>query len=194
MICSIIIPSKWRFDRLKKSIAAFYETAEPVNFEIIVRLEEDDPESISRQLELHEFGNNLSVHVRPTKPYDMDNGFLWNDMIPIAKGTWHQYWSDDQIIFGKGWDDQLKEVPTHGFIVHPEIHQLNESIYRHDCGGPTPFFPANAIKKYGYDIIPWPLDSHIYQVFVVKHHWKCHFLKGIRVWHQRKSDRTLPIA
>lgn len=194
MTCSVLLPSLWRFEKLKKSVASFYETSSPENFEIIIRLHEKDDESISRIDELQSFGNNLSVKIMGEKPDGAGNNFLWNGIRPFAKGAWHQYWSDDMTITGSGWDKQLSELPTHGIIAHPEWHQLGGSEYRLNECGPVPFVPARCLEQYGFSTLLEPPDTTLDNILRIKHGWKSYFLPGIRVIHDRHADKTLPIA
>jgi len=192
MLCSVLIPSLWRFDKLKRAIKSFYATADKSQFEMLIRLQENDEESVRRQGELSGFGYNLTVFVGRPKPEGVGNSWLWNDMMQHATGDWHQYWSDDQTISGD-WSTQLAALPIKGIVAQPEIHQLNNSRYLSDKLGPTPFIPRDAFTNTGMNELPEPIDTGgVLHLF--KNGWNHVFLKGVGVHHIREADRTLPVA
>ena len=192
MLCSILIPSLWRFDKLKQAIKSFYATASKDQFEMIVRLQDNDRESMGRIAELSAFGSTLQILVGHEKPEGLGNAWLWNEMVSAASGDWHQYWSDDMTISGD-WSTQLAGLPTEGVIAHPEIHQLNNSRYRNDKLGPVPFIPKGAFASIGVKELPEPVDTNGASL-LYNAGWNHVFLKGVGVHHLREADRTLPMA
>jgi len=193
ILCSILIPSLWRFNKLKQAIGSFYVTAPRDAFEVLVRLQENDPESIARKDELLRMGDNLRVWVGPPKPKGQGNSMLWNYLVPHASGKWHQYWSDDMMIDGD-WSQQMAQLPLTGVIAQPEIHRLNNSRYLNDNAGPVPFVPATAWAEAGLKELPEPIDTKAWEIFCVQRQWRAVFLKGVSVIHNRVSDATLPNA
>ena len=102
-ICSVLIPSRKRFDRLIKSIRSFYDTADDANnFETIVRLHASCPGDTSRISEILAIDGAIKIIVGRDKTPLEYNNMLWNECDRIAVGTWRQYWSDDMVIEGKG--------------------------------------------------------------------------------------------
>lgn len=130
----------------------------------------------------------------PDKPEGAGNEMLWNDLLPLARGQWLQFWSDDMTITGKGWDTQLEQIEQTGYVVHPAVHQLNESIYSKNIDGPVPFVPATAMSSFGYPIFTKVPDVQIHEVLVTQQGWIVKFLPGISVQHNRVEDRTTAIA
>lgn len=191
-LCSVMIPSRWRFDSLIRSVKSWHEfSASPDSFEILVRLHDSDTESMDRQDELTQLGVRVFHGRDKIKPEA--NNWLWNQLRPHATGIWHQYWSDDMQIFDSGthWDELLARIPTEGFIVQPEIHKLNDSIYAAHDAGPVPFVPAKCMEKFGFDGVLEPPDTTLDNVLRVSGGWKTYFLKGVGVFHDRHVDRTL---
>lgn len=192
-LVSILIPSLRRFDQLLKSVDSFYATADdPDNFEVIVRLHHSDDESFRRMEEIERDG--LIVFVGRDKKPGEGNAFLWNELAELAKGDWHQYWSDDMTIHGQGWDTLLSKIQPNKVIVHPEIHRLNTSIYLDDEGGPVPFVPSDAFQSCGYNEMPNVPDLSVNEILRDKFKWPVKFLEGIGVYHSRRVDSTLPVS
>ncbi len=193
-LCSVLLPSLGRFDKLLRAIQSFYDTVEnPNNIEVLVRLHFSDREAMERRNELFHFGRNIWVTIGEDKPEGAGNAVLWNELLPIAKGTWLQLWSDDMEIVGHGWDTKLEKMPTTGVIVHPEIHQLNESQYPNDARGPVPFIPRTAMHFFADEKFHAVPDVAIPNVLIPLG-WKVRFLEGVGVRHDRHEDATTALA
>lgn len=194
-LVSVLIPSLWRFDKLLLAIRSFYATADkPERIQMLVRLHHSDEEAWGRRSEINGIDRYIRVLWEANKPPGAGNEVLWNELLPLAHGLWHQYWSDDMQIVGKGWDTKLGEVPLSGYVAHPMIHKLNESIYSENIDGPVPFVPAWAMKHFGYPIFTKVPDLQIHEVLIKKQGWKPWYLDGITVEHSRVEDRTTAIA
>lgn len=195
-ICSVLIPSLGRFDKLKRAIQSIFDTVNGRGtIEVIVRLHLSDTESVARAHELYHMEPLLlKIIWGNDKEPGQGNEVLWNHLRLHALGVWHQYFSDDMIMTGKGWDTMLWHIPTEGIIPQPEIHQLGASTYMDDVGGPIPFVPKDAFSSYGYTNLPTVPDVAVNDILIKKHGWKPHFLKGIGVHHQREEDATTAIA
>lgn len=193
MLCTVMIPSRWRFDKLLDCLTSWLvHTTNLDDLQIIVRLHETDTASTARMSELEEAFPTVQVVTGPDKPRSEANNWLWEQMRPMAEGTWHQYWSDDMQIYGKNnWDDQLREVPLSGYIAHPEFHRLGGSTYVRDNQGPVPFIPASCYAQYGIKKVMEPADVGFKKLLEGRHHWKPWFLEGVGVFHDREVDRTL---
>lgn len=177
MLLSVLIPSLFRFDQLKQSILSWHQSG-PGEFEVLVRLHLSDQESCDRWQELRG-GWPLKVLFSRDKLPKEGNAFLWSEMIPLAHGEWIQFWSDDMTIEGP-WVMGLK-LCERWKVQHPEVHQLNGSVYVRDSDGPTPFVPEM--------ICPASLSEVPDKTFFNAPH---NFLPGVTVKHTRKIDRTLP--
>lgn len=194
-LVSVLLPSLWRFDKLLLAIRSFYETADnPDRIQMLVRLHYCDTEAWDRTPEIIAIDRRIVIQWAPDKPEGVANHVLWNDLLHLATGRWHQYFSDDMRLVGNGWDTQLEQAPPHGAVVHPEIHQLNQSIYSENIDGPVPFVPAWAMTNFGYPKFTKVPDVQIHEVLVKQHGWEPWFLKGISVLHDRVEDKTTAIA
>ncbi len=200
MLISFLIPSRGRFDSLLRAIKSIgdcsyyrkpYDGVKHCDFDVHVKFDDDDLESIRRIPELAQFGN-VTPYVFPRL-----NGYAAVDhfcsiMAGETQAQWICIFNDDAMIEWnkdyEAWDAQLSHVPTTGFIVQPETHQLNLSRYDSHDGGPFPIVPNGFWNKFS-QTIPHPSDSH-FETMRKQLGWKTHFLKGVTFFHDRNG--TVP--
>jgi len=189
LLLSVLIPSRGRFDKLLRCIQSWHETAsDPQAFEVRVKFDTDDSGSLVRVGELEKFGNvTVLIDERMSGYGSID--YFCTKMADESKAPWITVFNDDAMVYGKGWGDQLREVPTSGFIVQPEINQLNSSIYPLCEGGAFPIVPNGFWKAFGMDTIKAPSDYHFEELRKM-HGWQTHFLKGVTFNHERTG--TVP--
>lgn len=193
MICSVLIPSRFRPKQLRKTICSVLETSAGEDFEMIVYVNDDDDETVRAVEPLVDDDNpriRLIVSRRKANYWDVDDYF--NEMAEVANGDWIWQMNDDATVTGEAWDTKLSQIPLSGFIVQPEVYQLNNSVYVNPVNSPFPFFPRNCWKQFGLPKIPIPADHGLPDFLREKHGWKTSHLKGISVFHDRKVDKTLP--
>ena len=194
VLLSVMIPSRKRFDKLLAAVKSWLgNTKDWSNMEILVRLHGSDVESMNRVHEIPEFDK---LHIGADKIVGHANNTLWNELRKHATGIWHQYWSDDMILFdsGKHWDELLKDIPTTGFIVQPEIHRLGGSTYPAHVGGPVPFVPADAMEQCGHmDGLLDPPDTSLHNILTGAG-WQTRYLTGVGVFHDRVEDETCKLG
>lgn len=191
MLCSILITTRKRPMRLVKLLRSIRDTADPDNYEVRIRIDEDDIPTKSILPELPAIIKNCHIRVGARGDGWASVAKFWDEIYKQSIGTWSWMLSDDMVIEGIGWDKLLAQVPTEGFIVHPEIHKLGGSTYKEDTNGPVPIVPKGALERFGFDGIPNPPDTGINDVFRRKSGWKLHYLRGIGVWHQRDDETFL---
>lgn len=193
-VISILIPTRWRRERLLKTIASINDTSpDKTKVEIIVRCGDDD--ETMKDFALDAKGRYGAGHV----PVIVFSGLGWTygelhksyqELAARATGTWMMIFSDDTTIGGDDWVAKLESVPTTGFMVHPEWLTNNLSVYRCVGGGPMPAIPRNCLKEYGLKM-ETPIDTWIY-TSLRDRGWKNCFIKGMTIYHERIVDRTLP--
>jgi len=187
---AILIPSRARPDRLHTTIKSAINTTDKKNIEIHVRFDEDDQVTLSRIKEFEKY-DKIRIHVGPRKAgYDSVNEF-YTEMADSSGAAWISIMNDDATYIGKGWDEKLLSVPTHGFIVQPEIYQWNHRIMRHREGGAFPFVPNGSWKKYGPACIPNPADTAMDIILRVESGWQTHYIEGLTILHLRDSIEQL---
>lgn len=188
--CTLFLPSRGRFNLLLESVSSLINTADmPWDFDIHVKFDDDDYESILRVEELLEL-RHVRVLIAPRL-----NGYpsletFYDLMAEWSDAAWVCCWNDDAIMRGRSWDTLLRSVPTTGFIVQPEIYQLNQSKYFRSEGGAFPFFPRLCWKQFGWERLIQPTDTRIDQLLRIQNGWKTQFLEGVTVFHDRTG--TVP--
>lgn len=186
MLCSILIPSRGRPEKLMNTIQSFREQAEGNNFEFWIRFDDDDAPSLTLLPSL-EAQANVHVLVGPRgRGYADINGIMYRDLERAANGDWMWIMNDDAVIEGEGWDTILDCVPQSGFIVQPELHKLGGSTYHKDHGSGFPCYPRLCWKTLGMPEYPDPCDA-ILPPFLHSKGWHTYFLPDVAIWHQRNK-------
>lgn len=109
-ILTILIPSRYRFDRLIACIDSYVELASDINtVEFIVKFDVDDLESVSR---INEIRKDIKIKFLITERL---NGYYSlhdyaNYMYLLATGTWIMLCTDDAVIKTRHWDLELAKV------------------------------------------------------------------------------------
>lgn len=116
---SVLLPSRRRPEKLKQSVTRLLETAEnPVNIEILIRMDEDDHEYVELPHKFVEYagdGTCKIVGARVTWIYGPRYGYkelhrYYNELADKARGEWLMVWNDDAMMEQKGWDTVLESV------------------------------------------------------------------------------------
>lgn len=177
MICSVLIPSRKRFDHLKRCVQSICDTADMVETEIIVRLHSDDIESVDR---LRELDGAQVIVGEPLLDYTT-HGKSFMEMIPLAQGDWIFSPTDDSYITGQGWDEWLKDVEKEKWICAPEWFRNGGSTYHRCSTHPTPIVPRKC-GIFNKDTFAFPHDIHIWRT-LRSQGWKPKFIKGMTFHH-----------
>ena len=138
-LCSFLIPSRFRFDRLKALIESIHSASEPDHdFEIIVRLHDDDNDSINGVAELSQWPRTRYIIGKTYDGYESLHIFT-AELLEAAVGEWAWHFNDDQLLEkgGIAWEPRLRSMPKNA-LVQPAIHRLNDSVYFNDAAGPAP--------------------------------------------------------
>lgn len=110
-LLTILIPSRYRFDRLVSCIDSYVNLAsDKKNVEFIIKFDTDDLESFSR---INEIRKDINIKYLVT---DRLNGYnslheYANYMYKLATGTWIMFCTDDAKILTKDWDLVLDKQP-----------------------------------------------------------------------------------
>jgi GT2 family glycosyltransferase len=190
MKVAVLLPSRARPDRLHKTIKSTYDTA--TEFEILVRLDDDDKLTLDRLKEFDQYDKVKFVIGPRERGYGSLNIF-YTELANSSDAEWISIMNDDAVYEGKDWDKQLFGIPTEGFIVQPELYQLGGSKYFNCEGGAFPFVPNSSWKKYGPAIMPDPVDTCLDNILRKESGWKTQFLKGIGVVHDREDQEILDV-
>jgi hypothetical protein len=187
-LCSVLIPSRARPEQLKETIASIRDAAQDADaYEILVRIDDDDAASAGLPEDLRIYGNVKVMVGSRCEGYASLNKVFYRELEEIASGSWCWIMNDDAVVIGEDWDSKLAAVPLTGYIVQPEIEQLNASVYEHnECTG-FPCYPRKCWKQLGMLEYPNPCDSTL-PPFLFERGWKTWFLSGITVHHRRASE------
>lgn len=191
MICSVLIPTRGRPIRLKETIRSLFDTARSEDFEVRLRVDDDDEETIHALKDIHPYTQNIHAIIGPRGKGYLDLNNFYTALADASVAPWIWIFNDDVIVESSGWADELKTVPREGFIVQPEFNKLNNSTYRFDPTSPFPIAPNGCWRQFGYDPIPDPADMWLDKILRLQNGWKTHFLSGLTTYHERKLDATL---
>jgi len=184
MLCSVLIASRNRFDKLLECVRSVYDCAskEP-DFEVIVRLHKSDEEASRRWVELN-FCRWNSLHViwgADQAGYQSLTRF-YQELIDAAKGDWCWHLHDDMVVTGEDWNGKLAQIKNHRILVQPEIHRLNHSVYR-DTSGPAPIHPRKALGSKLLEVGGPATDMIVFIELAVNRGWRVEFLESVGIWH-----------
>lgn len=208
MICSILIPSRMRPEKLEKMLESIYSSTNSERFEVLVRLHKNDAKTIGSfmgPLDEEDFLIDNPVW-KTDGVYDgqfgakffIDEPMEYKDLYLMygflaskARGEWLWILNDDNEIeadLGCDWVDQLARVPQEGFMVQPEYTWCNESRYERQEGGPFPCIPRDCWKKFIGHNFPSPVDGGLYRLLCEEKGWQTRFLDGVNMRHWRDAE------
>ena len=196
MICSVLIPSRGRPERLRKTIQSISDTSSKANVEVLVRFDDDDAPSIAIVDQLLRDG--IGVVVGPRRSGYPSIGEFYAELAAASRGAWIWIMNDDAYVTGPSpkfdlsWDKQLGRLPSTGVIVQPECYQLGHSKYWSSEGGAFPAVPNGCWTDFGEEFSGGAaVDTWLDQLLRVRNGWQTSFLDGVAVVHERDADDVL---
>ncbi len=197
MICSVLIPSRGRPERLRQAIRSIRETSRSENVEILLRLDGDDASTLATVDDLareHDFRATIG----PRRLGYPSIGEFYAELASVAQGTWIWIMNDDAYVTGPpsgsetSWDVQLAAVPISGVIVQPECYQLGHSKYWSSPGGAFPLVPNGCWSALGKAFNGGSaIDTWLDQLLRARNGWRTQFLAGIAAVHERDTEDVL---
>lgn len=182
MLVSFLLPTRKRVVKLARAINSIHATAvNKSNYEICLRVHQDDHETIAMLPNLLALGN-VRVHIGTYLDW-AHNVNAFDDACRIANGSWVWWFNDDCVLEGSGWDTQLWELQEQTIAI-PEIHRLGKSTYLQDRH--VPMF-AMPIYSWGSHNFPCNGDTGLWD-FYERNKWNVHWLRGITLWHDRDEQ------
>lgn len=190
MLCSFLIPSRARFERLLSSVDSILRTSSHENIEILVRLDNDDFASISRLQELRIRGVRVVIGDRLKGHASLHD--FYNELAEIATGNWVFFLNDDITLetFHPNWTEQLKPLPLAGILACGKWYQLGLSRYDAPAVA-CPIVPNKCWLKLGWERIPSCVDEAFLALLIKQHGWSIVPLPSLTVNHQRDDDEQL---
>jgi len=177
MICSCVVPSRGRPFALFALIHTLNESGNPDNFEVVIRLDEDDNKTLAYRATFNGF-KNVKLVVGKRLGY---GGFstMCQEAVNASSGKWIWFLTDDCVIGGKNFDQQFDKIPPFGRIVQPEISRLGGSTYIKWEGSNYPALPKESLRGIDCSFTDTGLDEY----FRLRNGWTTAFLEGITAWH-----------
>lgn len=211
-LCSVLIPSRARPERLARTIAAFRALSPPGACEYLVRADDDDPATSQIVAWLEREHGDVRGVIGPRGTGYLLLSRYYAELSAVARAPWIWIMNDDaypapcRAVAGAHpqsrerrarwdaaapWHEQLAAQPTTGVIVQAELYKLGGSGY-YDCDGSAfPIVPRDAWKQAGHAEPCEPIDTWLDQALRVGAGWRTAFLSGVAVVHERDDDATL---
>ena len=147
---SIVIATRKRIKDLNKLLNSIHETCnDPQNFEILIRIDEDDTETI----EFVENYNKNSVlfikYIIGKRIGYINLPHMQRELCQIAKGDLLYYLIDDTIFVTKDWDEKMLE--TYNNVFDDNIYSIKTSHNEKCPEFLIPYFPV--VTREWYEIL-----------------------------------------
>jgi len=196
MLVSILIATRKRIHRLIQTIESIYKTAQSGDFEIILRIDDDDVETLANLNLLKPFDKVRYIVGPRYRGYESHPVFM-DELAEIARGRWCFFLDDDGVLLQEegsladAWDLQLADVPMTGKIVHPEFYWLGNSKYPSGSCEPVAIcVPTKCWLELGWKSMKFPIDQAL-QDLLVSIGWENHWLRGLVAHHARDNEEVL---
>lgn len=184
-----MIPSRKRVVSLLKTLLNITETASGDDYQIVMRFDDDDKESIAEIKEIELLVPHSKCYVGPRlEGYGSLDKDFYRELEERSNSEWVWIGGDDMIVEGD-WLGELRKVPTYGYIVQPEISKLGGSIYPRAEAQAYPIFPRFCWKQYAPEFPrPFDVNGHL---LLKKNGWETWFLPNVTMWHQRPPESEI---
>jgi hypothetical protein len=128
---SIIMPSRKRPEMLNEALYSIYSLANPnnVNFEVIVKIDFDDSETLDYIKNWSNEYENLYFLVSSRKKGFINLVDFQEDMIDLAKGKYILIANDDLVFETQNWNDILGSRLKEFKVYFPYINGYREGLY-----------------------------------------------------------------
>ncbi len=188
-LVSLMIPSRKRVPSLLRTLCNIAETASGEDYQIVMRFDEDDKDSIDTISGIESVYPNAKCFVGPRlEGYSSLDKHFFRELEERSDATWVWIGGDDMVVEGD-WLGELRKVPTTGYIVQPEISKLGGSTYPRAEAQAYPIFPRFCWKQYATEFPrPFDVNGHI---LLKQNGWETWFLKGCTFWHQRPPEAEI---
>jgi hypothetical protein len=152
-LISIILPSRKRPKELKNTINSFISLADPAlnNFEIIIKIDFDDHESLDYIKTLDNKYENITflINSRLKGWYNLVDFF--EDLIRVSKSKYMFGFNDDGLMLTQNWNRILEEKLNEFKIYYPQvIWDIDLNGHLHDFREAFPIYPKKLVEKWGY--------------------------------------------
>lgn len=188
MLCSCLLPTRARPAKLWRCLQSIFDHASERDFEILLRVDEDDQKTLDITNDLR-LDFDAKVYVGPRVCWKSLN-IAFTELASEAQGQWVWILNDDMMVTQGMWDDELRAVPTTGYIVQPAVSGLGGSLYYNAPSQAFPIVPRNCWKSAGSPVVPDPADTGL-DSLLRRRGWQTWFLRGVAFWHDRDDEETI---
>ena len=105
-LVSVMLPCRGRYEGTRQSLASLALATDPSQLEVLVRADDDDPETVKVCQEAYPFPVHIMVGPRGGGYADLHH--MYNQCAAAAKGRFLLLWNNDAIMQTPGWDDKLR--------------------------------------------------------------------------------------
>lgn len=197
-LVSIILPTRKRAKDLHETLKSILDNANPnnKNFEIILKVDYDDQETIDYINQFTNQNDNINVILSSRLEGWFSLVDFVESLIDASKGKYIWGINDDSRILTPNWNDILENELKEFKIYHPLIDwgpDLNG--YIHSFREIFPIFPKKLKELWGYICPHNNIDSWLYFIStkIEKHPWNVPFLvylDHLVVSHNQIPDET----
>lgn len=154
MKVSIILPTRKRFQSLRRSIDSLLSTATRADVEVLLAVDDDDLETLER-LKSEDIPGS-KVLVGPRLGY-INLHLYVNQLCQEATGDWVVLWNDDALMRTQGWDEILEEYLGQMVVLNPATNHVNHP--RENCI--FPIVPKKMVELLGHFSLSNHNDTYI---------------------------------
>ena len=192
MICSVLIPSRGNPEGLRDTIDSLSTTAPTSSFEVLVRVDDDDPRlGDYRELRWGDHDASLALPrtallVGPRGAGYGDLASMFAELAAVARCQWVWPMDDDVLVTG-GWAALLAALEPRERIVFPEWYFLGASGYQRTGG----YFPIVPNGSWDPSPLCQPVDCFLTELSRERG-WETTFLAGVEVHHDGRPRSNGP--
>ena len=104
-LVSMLLPCRGRYEGTRQSLESLKLATDPSRIEVLVRADDDDPQTAEIMKEEWPFVTKTFVGPRGNGYADLHH--MYNQLAAEAAGTFLFLWNNDAVIQTPGWDDKL---------------------------------------------------------------------------------------
>ena len=126
MKISVLLPTRNRVERVKKSLNSLYDTVSDVNIlEVFLGLDFDDPSLDElKNMVLDDFKDfNIIFCISDIRHGYFNLHEYYNMMVKKASGDWIFIWGDDSYIITEDWDKLVKPYENKFILLSPKVKE-----------------------------------------------------------------------